>query len=258
MISRAVIEVRRYKSLILHSVVGHIIIMKRRTTDQDGDDDDDVDDHTNTVKQQQQQHQQLVIDDIDDIIDDNNNDTTTTSDDYNNTNNMFSKALLNLTFTDRNQIEEEIHGVSCMSIDETTPKLIEASLVQFDVELELIPIENKIAYNKVVSIMQSSYLLSKETKLRFLRSELFDSQKSAVRYTKYINVLLDIYGDYALQRPIRLQDLERRGSEELSFLKSGQYQLLPYRDRGGRRILAIVSNSKNYVPRRVLVSYISF
>ena len=258
MISRAVIEVRRYKSLILHSVVGHIIIMKRRTTDQDGDDDDDVDDHTNTVKQQQQ-HQQLVIDDIDDIIDDNNNDTTTTSDDYNNTNNMFSKALLNLTFTDRNQIEEEIHGVSCMSIDETTtPKLIEESLVQFDLELELIPIENKIAYNKVVSIMQSSYLLSKETKLRFLRSELFDSQKSAVRYTKYIDVLLDIYGDYALQRPIRLQDLERRGSEELSFLKSGQYQLLPYRDRGGRRILAIVSNSKNYVPRRVLVSYISF
>jgi hypothetical protein len=238
--------------------VGHIIIMKRRTTDQDGD-DDDVDDHTNTVKQQQQQHQQLVVDDIDSIDDNSNNDTTTISDDYNNTNNMFSKALLNLTFNDRNQIEEEIHGVSCMSIDETTsPRLIEESLVQFDLELDLIPIENKIAYNKVVSIMQSSYLLSKETKLRFLRSELFDSQKSAVRYAKYIEVLLDIYGDYALQRPIRLQDLERRGSEELSFLKSGQYQLLPYRDRGGRRILAIVSNSKNYVPRRVLVSYISF
>jgi hypothetical protein len=169
--------------------------------------------------------------------------------------NIFSKALLNLSFNDRNMIEEEMHGVSCMAIDET-PELIETSLFQFDLELDLI--ENKVAYNKAKAIITSkedplthSFILSKDVKLRFLRTELFDPRKSASRYTKYLDLLFDIYGECALRRPIRLQDLD---SEELSFLKSGQYQMLPYRDRGGRRIMAMNNKFIYQVPRRVLVS----
>jgi hypothetical protein len=172
--------------------------------------------------------------------------------------NMFSNALLNLSFNDRNLIEEEMHGVSCMAIDET-PQLIKESLYQFDLELDLI--ENKVAYNKAQETVTSnkedpsmhSYLLNKDIKLRFLRSELFDPTKSALRYTKYLDLLLEIYGEYALQRPIRLQDFNR---EELSFFKSGQYQLLPFRDRCGRRILATIANKKNHIPRNVIVSLI--
>jgi hypothetical protein len=243
--------------------------MKRRTVGQDVDvivDDDNNNDTSSSGSDSDSDN------DNDNDNDTNTNTNTNTNNNDNNNINMFSKALLNLTFNDRNQIEEEIHGVSCMSINET-PKLIEESLYQFDIELDLIPIENKIAYNKAVKVrtkvknaaqqdpdpsasmqMHSysySYLLSKDTKLRFLRSEFFDTQKGALRYTKYIDLLLDIYGEYALMRPIRLQDLNR---EELSFLRTGQYQLLPYRDRGGRRILAIVSNNKDHVPRKVLVS----
>jgi hypothetical protein len=205
--------------------------MKRRTS-QDGN----VNDCNNAVQQQQQQ-QQDNIDDNDGV-------------------NIFSKALLNLSFNDRNMIEEEIHGVSCMAIEET-PELIEESLHQFDLELDLI--ENKAAYNKAKEIVTSkeedpsmqSYLLSKDNKLRFLRCEFFDPRKSASRYTKFIDLLFDVYGECALRRPIRLQDFD---PEELSFFNSGQYQLLPHRDRGGRRILAIVSNKKYHVPTRFLVS----
>jgi hypothetical protein len=169
--------------------------------------------------------------------------------------NIFSKALLNLSFNDRTMVEEEMHGVSCMAIDET-PELIETSLFQFDLELDLI--ENKVAYNKAKAIITSkedplkhSFILSIDVKLRFLRTELFDPRKSASRYTKYLDLLFDIYGECALRRPIRLQDLD---SEELSFLKSGQYQMLPYRDRGGRRIMAMNNKFIYQVPRRVLVS----
>jgi hypothetical protein len=172
--------------------------------------------------------------------------------------NMFSKAVLNLSFNDRNTFEEEMHGVSCMAIEET-PELIEESLYQFDLELDLI--EHKVAYNKAQEIVTSkeedpltrSFILSKEVKLRFLRSELFDPSKSALRYTKYLDLLYEIYGECSLRRPIRLQDLNR---EELSFLKSGEYQLLPYRDRSGRRILVDVTNSKLRAPRKVFVSLI--
>lgn len=175
--------------------------------------------------------------------------------------NMFSKALLNLSLNERNMIEEEIHGVSCMDIDET-PELIEESLYQFDLELDLIDENNKVAYNKAQEIIQSeedplthSFILSKEVKLRFLRSELFDPRKSASRFTKYLDLLLEVYGEYALRRPIRMQDFNR---EELSFLKSGQYQLLPFRDRGGRRVMAVVPNNKDHVPMKVLVSYMYY
>jgi hypothetical protein len=178
-----------------------------------------------------------------DDIDDNDGDT------------LISKASLSLSFNDRTMVEEEMHGVSCMAIDET-PELIDTSLFQFDLELDLI--ENKVACNKAQELITSkedplthSYLFSKANKLRFLRSELFDPRKSALRFTKYLDLLFDIYGECALRRPIRLQDLD---SEELSFLKSGQYQMLPYRDRGGRRIMAMNNKFIYQVPRRVLVS----
>ncbi|OEU05873.1 hypothetical protein FRACYDRAFT_257639 [Fragilariopsis cylindrus CCMP1102] len=162
--------------------------------------------------------------------------------------NKFSTALLNLSFNDRNQIEEEIHGVSCMSITER-PVLIEVSLHQFDMELNLMPLENKSAYTKVLAQQDSSsYLLTKDMKLRFLRSELFDPSRSALRYSKYLNLLYEIFGECALKRPIRLQ--EDFNSDELSFFKSGAYQLLPFRDRCGRRIFAGVSSKK--IPQKLL------
>jgi hypothetical protein len=209
--------------------------MKRRTG-QDGDGDVD-DDNSVQLQQQQQQQQHQDIG-------------------HKDSENMFSKALLNLSFNDRNTIEEEMHGVSCMAIEET-PELIEESLHQFDLELDMI--ESKVAYNKAINMIANigdplthSFILSKEVKLRFLRAEFFDPCKSASRYTKYIDLLFEIYGECALRRPIRLEDLNR---EELSFLKSGQYQLLPYRDRSGRRILVDATNSTLRAPRKVFVSF---
>ena len=175
--------------------------------------------------------------------------------------NMFSSALLNLSSNDRNQIEEEIHGVSCMAIHET-PILLEVSLDQFDLELNLLPIEQKTAYIKVLALQQqqqeqdadssssssSSYLLTKDMKLRFLRSELFDVSKSVIRYSKYLNLLDEIYGDCVLKRPIRLQ--EDFNPDELAFFKSGAYQLLPFRDRCGRHIIAVVINEGTNIEKQ--------
>ena len=74
------------------------------------------------------------------------------------------------------------------------------------------------------------------------------------RYVNYLDLLFYLYGDDALlRRPIQL--LQDFNKEELLFLKSGQYQLLPYRDRSGRRIMAIVPNNKDHVPIKVLVSF---
>ena len=158
----------------------------------------------------------------------------------------FSKAQLNLSFNDRNAINEEIHGVSCMAPEES-PKLIRAALNQLSLELEAIQEKNAFnmaqeMYRENGGVGQPGYINTDAFRLRFLRCELFDAKKAAARMAKYLDLVYDVHGSWALTRPCRLSDLSR---EEMSFLRGGDYQLLAYRDRSGRRILCIVTNNRD-------------
>jgi len=154
----------------------------------------------------------------------------------------FSRALMNLTFQDRNAISEEIHGVSCMAPDES-PEFLDAAL--YSLSHELNQIEDKSAYNQAQEIYltghgQCAYVNTNEFRLRFLRSELFHVKAAATRMVKYLDVVNENFGPHALTRPMHISDLTR---DEKSFLRSGYYQILPYRDRSGRRILCIMANN---------------
>lgn len=46
-----------------------------------------------------------------------------------------SRGLLNLSISDRNAVEEEIHGVRCLGVTEETPDLLQKSLREFNSEL---------------------------------------------------------------------------------------------------------------------------
>jgi len=165
-----------------------------------------------------------------------------------------SEALFNLSVKDRNAIEEEVHGVSCMAPDET-PEFLDDALEKF--HLELTRIDRKPAYDRAQELMEEnppgqprSYIHAKGYKLRFLRCELFDARKAAKRYIKYLDVIFELHGDVALKRPIRMTDLNR---EEMSFLRKGINQVLPVRDRSGRRIMCVVPNSRDETPKEVLL-----
>jgi hypothetical protein len=169
----------------------------------------------------------------------------------------FSKAqkLLNLSFRDRNVINEEIHGVTCMAPEESQEHL-DAAL--YSLSLEIGEIKDKPAYNQAQDMHLSSggvggqiaYVNTDSFRLRFLRCELFDTKKAAARIVKYLDLVCEAYGPYALTRPILLSDLSRN---EMSFLRGGDYQLLPYRDRSGRRILCIVTNNWNDISTKTRV-----
>ncbi len=146
---------------------------------------------------------------------------------------MLSRELNKISFIDRNAINEEVHGVRNLAAVET-PQLIEKSLRAMQVEID--QINQKVAYEQAVNVMQSQWVLQDPNlKLRFLRSERFDVTKAACRFVRFWDVVLEYYGSVALQRPIRMSDL---GKEEMELLRSGEYQLLPFRDRGGRRIIS--------------------
>lgn len=148
---------------------------------------------------------------------------------------LVSKELMRLTLNDRNSIQEEIHGVNCLALEET-PEFIQGSLRKLAFELdEGLPSSETKGY-KMSQKFQSTYVNSIDFRLRFLRCELFDPKKAAKRMTFFLEIVLDLFGTYALERSIRLSDFNK---EELKFMRKGRFQWLPFRDRSGRRIAVI-------------------
>jgi len=151
--------------------------------------------------------------------------------------NLLSKELLQLSANDRNDREEEIHGVRCLAPDETS-RLVEDSLHKLAIELdEVIPVSKKLAYLQSQQRPASAaFINSRDFRLRFLRCELFNCRKAAERMVRVCDCLLNLFGRYALERQIKLSDFT---NAELKAIRKGRLQLLPFRDRTGRRIVIL-------------------
>lgn len=172
---------------------------------------------------------------------------------------LLSKELLNLSLKDRNAINEEIHGVECLAIEET-PDMLSIALDNLCTEISMLSDTQKIAYNKSqqhINISNNNktslYINTSDFRLRFLRCELFDCKKAALRMVNFLDLLLEIFGDFVLRRPIQITDFNR---DEMQIFRLGLLQLLPYRDRSGRRIFASVGGFGLRTPLITRVSYI--
>jgi len=172
---------------------------------------------------------------------------------------LLSKELYQLTFDDRNAISEEIHGVRCLAPQET-PELIHQSLMELQRHLDMMlykPSYDKAqAFARHPEFAQTSYVNTIEFRLKFLRCELFHPNKAAVRLVKYLDLMLELYGLFALQRKIQLSDFSKH---EMQILRAGYFQMFPFRDRSGRRVMCVVGNmGAQYDPFVRLKAYFYF
>eukprot|EP00531_Pseudo-nitzschia_arenysensis_P004538 CAMPEP_0116145480 /NCGR_PEP_ID=MMETSP0329-20121206/16616_1 /TAXON_ID=697910 /ORGANISM="Pseudo-nitzschia arenysensis, Strain B593" /LENGTH=503 /DNA_ID=CAMNT_0003641089 /DNA_START=98 /DNA_END=1605 /DNA_ORIENTATION=- len=154
---------------------------------------------------------------------------------------ILSNELLQLSLQDRNAINEEIHGVQTFAREET-PELLSKALEKMQTEIDMIP--NKNAYDRSQQV-PNTYVNSSEFRLRFLRCELFDERSAASKMVKFLDLLSELFGDFALRRQVQMSDFSR---EEMQAFRVGHQQLLPYRDRSGRRIFALVGGLGVTVP----------
>ena len=176
--------------------------------------------------------------------------------------NLLAEEMNNLSFRDRNDLQEEIHGVRCLAIEET-PELVKKALSQLAYEIDKrTPDSQKTAYlisqqqtkeipeqqrilqelHALEPLPQHTYVNDDEFRLRFLRCELFDIKKSAARMLCFLDLVLELFGEYALRRPIRLSDFSK---EEMQQWRKGRYQLMPNRDRSGRRCSVLFPEDPN-------------
>ena len=154
-------------------------------------------------------------------------------------NGLLSKELLELSMKDRSAIQEEIHGVQCLAIKES-PKFIQIVLFELSLTLEndeIIQPHKKEAYRKSQQLPKS-YVNDNSFRLRFLRFTLFDVRKAAEKIVWFLDIVFELFGEFALERAVRLTDFDSR---ELKFLREGEIQFLPFRDRRGRRILVVMN-----------------
>ena len=191
---------------------------------------------------------------------------------------MVTQEMGKLSFQDRNAIYEEIHGVVCLAPHETTD-FVATALVEIAHELERLQYKYT-AYTKATTtptIIQTQggggngnadkggggsssshynpYVHGEEIRLRFLRTELFDSTKAAVRMLKYLDLTYELFGSCALYRPIQLQDLTK---QDLEMLRVGDAQPVPFRDRSGRRVVVACNHFGMQYPLEVRVRFVSW
>ena len=152
-----------------------------------------------------------------------------------------SFQLRRLTQLSHGCLLQEIHGVAEYAPEEYTAEKLKRSLHLLSEALA--SIKDKPAYDKAQEIASNNIDSDKEKfttfvnddkfRLKFLRAEQFNAQKAAERMVKNLNLLERYLGIVGLSRPICISDLDIEG---LQIIKAGAFQLLPFRDRTGRRI----------------------
>jgi hypothetical protein len=154
---------------------------------------------------------------------------------------LLAKELNQMSFQQRELINEEIHGINVdqkyLDVIEETPELLKESLCKLNEELETLR-PTASAFNRSQQLYGSNetdtYINIEEFRIMFLRCELFDCCKAANRMCAFIDLVHELYGDIALKRRAYLTDLD--DSFEGNIIRAGDSQVLPGRDRSGRRI----------------------
>lgn len=166
-------------------------------------------------------------------------------------NNLRSVALMTMSPNGRTCIAEEVHGVSCMAVEEKTSqglpseKLTSALWALDQFVHDQIPAHRKQAFLVAQKSPGGTYVNDPAFRLKFLRSKFFNVEEAAWLLIRYLDVVRELFGEICLSRPIRLQDIQTT-KEERSALQSGCVQLLPFGDRAGRRILVVSSSGLRY------------
>ncbi len=147
-----------------------------------------------------------------------------------------------LSYIDRNILHEELHGVAFNEKQETT-EMLRYALSKLAAELETLVMSDWKNNKDGTPSLSTGYILSPKSvsahvykpsfRLRFLRAEQFHPRKAAIRLMKFLNLVLKVFGAFALARPIKLTDFKR---SEMKALQTGWLQVLPFRDRSGRRL----------------------
>jgi hypothetical protein len=138
-----------------------------------------------------------------------------------------------LTFQERERVQEELHGVTSCEVQED-PEIVEQCLLQ--VEEEIKTIRKRNAYDRAL-FLSPKYVKDRDFRMMFLRADNFQPREAANRIVRFFEFKQDLFGIGKMVKRIELEDLEE---EDQEVLKNGNCQFLPQKDQSGRTVLIIL------------------
>ncbi|KAG7340786.1 hypothetical protein IV203_024329 [Nitzschia inconspicua] len=160
-----------------------------------------------------------------------------------------TRELMCMTLQQREQINEEIHGVYSLAVTESSELLSgalagmeQAITAEIQREQEQLSLPDLSTPPKIPAYMEAQsmgaiYLHQPSFRLKFLRAALFNTTLAASRLLGFLQLVRDVLGTEALIKfP---SSLSHFAFDEQSLLREGAFQILPGRDSVGRRIIGI-------------------
>ena len=139
---------------------------------------------------------------------------------------LIAQKMASLSMKDREDFLFDLHGVQ-KAVPET-PEMIQTSLQQLDFEME--QVNSKEAY-EMAKAMNPDYV--DNLRIKFLRAQRFQVHKAALRFSRFFELKLKLFGREKLGRDILQDDLDEHTMKQLY---SGENQLVRFRDAAGRAI----------------------
>ena len=174
------------------------------------------------------------------------------------TDQVLADAMNQLSMKEREEVYEDLHGISSNSIEEletNNPQYVEECLEKL--EQVLCSIQNNDAATVTTTTttttasdekrshayeqakqQNAEYVTNRKFRLQFLRADSYNVQHAAIRLLAYFEAKLELFGVDKLARDITQEDLS---SDDMSLLESGYVQVLNQRDRGGRPIFFVTN-----------------
>jgi hypothetical protein len=143
---------------------------------------------------------------------------------------LLAQAMAAMSVDEREQSIFDVHGVSDVIHEE--PSFVRAKLEDMEMELSKIT-RGKEGYMQAEA-QNKEYVICHKFRLKFLRAEIFNARLAAVRLVRFFEEKKKLFGPDKLTKEIKLRDLDK---EDRKFLDRGVFQIVPQRDRAGRRII---------------------
>ena len=143
---------------------------------------------------------------------------------------MIARDMHDLTIEERENVYEEIHGVSGPILE--TPILVQESLQAMD--QAIYEISDRHAYDQA-KLLSPAFVMDTKFRLSFLRAERFNAKQAAARITKYFKFKLELFGIGKLVKKITWDDLDE---DTRRVVEQGCIQVLSSRDSQGRAVAA--------------------
>lgn len=153
---------------------------------------------------------------------------------------LFAAELARLSMQERDEILQDIHGVSDVKKEDAA--YIQRCIEDLEEALSLIPVMDKMAYLQARDL-DESYVTNEDFMLMFLRADSFNVNTAARRMIAFFEAKLELFGTSKLAKHITYDDLERN---DIECLESGYAQILSGRDRAGRVVFCLMPMIRKY------------